>query len=571
VSRPTLALLVAFSVLVPAPAQAAEGGAELIVRFRPGVESGERLEARRAAGAAFEERLPLAGAQVVSTEPGRSLAAVESELEADPSVLYAEPNLPRSAFRTPQADPAFVDQWALDNRGQVVDGRAGSVDADVDAPEAWDVTTGSPAVAVAVMDSGVELEHPDLAPGLWSNAAEAAGRVGVDDDRNGFVDDVRGWDFVDGDGIPEDLFGHGTHVSGIVGARIDDGHGIVGVAPGSRLLPIRTLDGRGIGRVDDAVRAYAYAARAGVRVLNASLGGPGGSTAERDAIREAGILVVAAAGNGGSDFIGDDLDRSRRNYPCAYDLENVICVAASDAHDALAPFTDYGAQTVDLAAPGTRIVSTFRAPQSYHLADGSSMAAPHVAGAAALLWAKNPGASVAQVRAALLAGVDRVPALAGRVITGGRLNARSSLDLLAPQPTSAPPPASAPAPLVVASGDLRAPRLALGAARSARLGLALRRGLSVRVRCSEACSARVRLVADARTARRLRLGRRAVTLARASVRLRRGGTRRVVVRPGRSARRALARMRRTSLLVLVTARDAAGNRTGARRVVTLRR
>ena len=563
--RPALALLALLLVLVPAPARAAEPETELIVRFRAGVEPAQRLEARQEAGVAFEERLPLTGSQVVSAEPGRSLEAVEAELERDPSVLYAEPNLLRSAFRAPQRDPGWADQWALDNRGQVVGGVAGASDADIDATDAWEVTTGSAGVAVAVMDSGAELEHPDLAPGLWTNAVEAAGRAGVDDDRNGFVDDLRGWDFVDDDGVPRDYFGHGTHVAGIIGARMDDGYGIVGVAPDTAVLPVRTLDARGVGAVSDAIKAYAFAARSGARVLNASLGGPASSTEERRAIRGAGILVVAAAGNSGS-----NLDGPSANYPCAYELENVICVAASDALDGLAPFSDYGDDTVDLAAPGARILSTFRAPELYRVADGSSMAAPHVAGVAALLWAKNPAASVADVRAALLAGVDRVPGLADVVVTGGRLNARRALDLLPPAPLPPPAPAAASTPVRTAAGD-RAPRLALGTLRSARLGVALRRGLSVRVRCSKACTARVRLVADARTARRLRLGRRAMTLDRASARLRRGGARTVVVRPGRTARRALARTRRASLLVIVTATDAAGNRTRARRIVTLRR
>ena len=564
-----LAALLALVVPGTAHAQGPTEPEELLVRFRAGVESADRLETRRAAGADYVERLPLGGVQLVTVEEGRSARDVEAELERDPDVLYAEPNVRRSAFRVP-TDPMWDALWALDNRGQTVAGRAGSLDADVDAPEAWDVTLGSPGVLVAIMDSGVDLDHPELAPGLWTNGVEAAGRSRTDDDRNGYTDDVRGWDFVEGDGTPQDEFGHGTHVAGTIGARIDDGRGVVGVAPLTTILPVRTLDGSGAGEVDDAIRSYAYAARAGAKVLNASLGGVRGSSAERDALRASGLLVVAAAGNGGVDFRGDDLDRGP-NFPCAYEVDNVVCVAASDQRDVLAPFSDYGARTVDLAAPGTGIQSTYP-PGAYRVADGSSMAAPHVAGAAALLWAKNPALTVVQARAALLGGVDRVAGLSARVVTGGRLNARTSLDLVPPLAPAPPPPAAPSAPgSISASSRTLSARVALRVGRGLRIGQVIREGLRVRVRCSKGCRTSLSLVVDARTARALGLGRRAAVLGRGSLRLRRAGTRVAVVRLSRAGRRALRRMRRVTVSVRATTLDRAGHRSLARAVVTLRR
>jgi subtilisin family serine protease len=572
VRRPALVAVLLLALLGPGadPAQAAAEPDELLVRFRSGVEAAERSETRQVAGAGFVERLPLGGAQLVAVEPGRSVSAVEAALERDPDVLYAEPNAPRTAYRVP-TDPAWSTLWGLDNRGQVVAARAGTPDADIDAPEAWDVTLGSPAVTVAIMDSGMELSHPELAPGLWTNAVEAAGRPRADDDRNGYTDDIRGWDFVEDDGMPQDLFGHGTHVAGIIGARIDDGRGVVGVAPLTTLLPIRTLDRYGVGEVDDAIRSYAYAARAGAKVLNASLGGTRGSLTERDALRASGLLVVAASGNGGPDFRGDDLDRYP-NFPCAYELENVVCVAATDSQDALAPFSDFGARTVDIAAPGTSVQSTFRSPEWYRFADGSSMAAPHMSGAAALLWAKNPTLTVGSVRAALLAGGDRVPGLAGRVVTGARLNARTALDLVPALPPPPPPPAAAapPGSLSAASRDV-APRVRLRLGRGLRIGRVLREGLRVRVRCSEACRSSLRLVADARTARALNLGRRPVVLGRRAVLLRRAGVRTVVVVVSRTARRALRRVPRVSLSMRATTVDRTGHRSRTSAVVSLRR
>ncbi|MBA3306642.1 MAG: S8 family serine peptidase [Thermoleophilaceae bacterium] len=436
-------------------APAAEPATDVIVRFRASADAGERAEARAGADTAFEESLPVPGLQLVDPKPGVSVRAAVAGLERSPDVLYAEPDASRRALGIPN-DPLFSYEWGLHNTGQTVGGTASAPDADVDAPEAWELTTGSPEVAVAVVDSGVDLGHPDLSPNRWRNPGESGGGRefnGADDDANGLVDDVSGWDFADADNDPNDANGHGTHVAGTIGARGADGEGVAGVAYNTRLVALRMLGSDGSGSVSDAIRAYAYADQKGIRILNASLGGPSGSRAERDAIAAASnTLFVVAAGNDGAD------NDAVATYPCNHELANVVCVAATDQSDALAGFSNYGARNVDLAAPGVNIASTWLAG-GWVLLDGTSMAAPHVAGAAALIWSSRPGASVADVRAALLGSVDPVPSLAGRTVSGGRLNALRGITsgqtgtVAAPgataesdAPAATPAPSTAPAP-----------------------------------------------------------------------------------------------------------------------------
>ncbi|HEV2873728.1 MAG TPA: S8 family peptidase, partial [Thermoleophilaceae bacterium] len=412
-------------------AAAAAAPDELIVRFEPGVSVAERAAIRDEAQTDLERTLPVPGMNLLGLEAGQSLRAAELALERQPGVLYAEPNAVRRASLRPD-DLHYSLLWGMENTGQGIRGVAGSADADTDAGDAWDTGIGG-GVAVAVIDSGVDRDHPDLAPNAWRNPGESgSGREsnGLDDDLNGRVDDWRGWDFVAGDGDPADENGHGTHVAGTIAARRGNGIGVAGMADGSRLMALRVLDAEGSGSVASVILAYAYAARAGAKVVNLSLGSSVSSRAESDAIEALpDMLFVAAAGNGGEDGIGDDNDLDPE-YPCAYPLPNVLCVAASDNRDRLAPFSNFGDLAVDLAAPGVDIVSTVPGG-GYGWASGTSMATPHVSGAAALLWAASPGAPASQIKSALLAGVDPVTAFAGRTVTGGRLNVLSSLRVVA--------------------------------------------------------------------------------------------------------------------------------------------
>jgi thermitase len=573
-----LTVAVAWSAAGTAVAVASDADG-LIVRFEPGVSAAERAAIRDEAGTNLARTLPVHGMQLLDSEPGQGAAAAERALERQDGVLYAEPNAIRRASLRPN-DLHYSLLWAMENTGQSIRGSAGSADADTDAGDAWDAGIGG-GVTVAVIDSGVDPAHPDLAANAWRNPGESGlGRElnGLDDDHNGRVDDWRGWDFVAGDNNPADENGHGTHVAGTIAALRGNGIGVAGVADGSRLMALRVLNAQGTGSVAGVILAYAYAAQAGAKVVNLSLGSSVSSQAEYDAIAASPeMLFVAAAGNGGDDEIGDDNDLYPE-YPCAYPLPNVVCVAASDNRDRLAPFSNHGDLAVDLAAPGVDILSTVPGG-GYGWASGTSMSTPHVSGAAALLWAASPGASVSQIKSALLDGVDPVAAFAGRTVTGGRLNVLSSLRLVAdvtltpaapePAPTPAPaPPATAPAPepdeleterrpgqpkrLV---GDAAAPRLSVRAARRQRIGRLLRRGLAVTVRCSEACSAGIRLSAGRG------IGGSARTRA-----LQAGVTKRFVVRvsrPGR-ARLSAARTRRAKLVVRAT------DRWGNRRTHTVR-
>ena len=225
--RQLLALLACLvSLAAPAAAAAAEG--DVLVRYRAGTDAGERADARAAADVRREEGLPLARTEVVDPEAGVSTARAVAALEREDDVLYAEPDGQRYALATPD-DRFFRAQWGLENTGQSAGGAAGTPDADIDATDAWNAVTGSRDVLVAVVDTGIDADHPDLAPNLFVNPGEVAAN-GVDDDRNGQVDDVSGYDFAGGDANPDDTNGHGTHVAGTVAARGNDATGVTGVA-----------------------------------------------------------------------------------------------------------------------------------------------------------------------------------------------------------------------------------------------------------------------------------------------------------------------------------------------------
>jgi thermitase len=302
--------------------------------------------------------------ELVRTAPGQTVSDAIAALEADPRVAWAEPNYIRAPALTPN-DTSLGLQWALENTGQTVDGATGLVDADIDAPAAWDVTTGSPSVVVAVLDTGTVLVHPDLAGGLWKNPGEVAD--GQDNDGNDIIDDIHGADFTGAlpDGDPTDALAgssgsHGTHVAGSIVGTAANGMGTSGVAPGARVMPLRFMGPPGApgSTVADEIEAIAYARAKGAQIVNGSYGSTGISLAERQAIAETpGALFVFAAGNGGPDVIGDDVDSDPSAfYPCAYDLPNIICVGASNESDQPTPFSNYGATRVDLVAPGTRVL-----------------------------------------------------------------------------------------------------------------------------------------------------------------------------------------------------------------------
>jgi subtilisin family serine protease len=424
-SVPPAAALAAMlaALLVAGPASSAQphrpARAEILVGFEPGVAASAQRDLVTRLGAVAEERFrPIR--VLLASVPADGRDRVIAALERDPRVRYAEPNV---RFHVDQLanDPSFTQLWGLDNAGQAVNGLAGRVDADIDAPEAWEITTGSPEVTVGVIDTGVDYTHPDLAANIWINPGEdCAGcrNDRVDNDGNGFVDDWHGWDFMNNDNDPYDDNGHGTHVAGTIGAVGDNERGVAGVNWNVNLMPLKFIGANGSGDASDAVRAVLYASAMGAEVTNNSWGGDGYSQALADAIADAdahGSLFVAAAGNS---FTNTD---ASPNYPSGYDLPNVLAVAATDQNDARAWFSNYGRRSVDLGAPGTNILST-RPGGSYQFLDGTSMAAPHVAGAAALVRAASPSASDVGVKALLFRTVDANTSLASKTTTGGRLN-----------------------------------------------------------------------------------------------------------------------------------------------------
>ncbi len=340
-------------------------------------------------------------------------------LRQDPNVAYAEPDYRVRAIGIPN-DPLFALQYALHNTGQT----GGTPDADIDAVEGWDMFTGENSdVIIGIIDTGIDYLHPDLAGNIWTNAGEIPGN-GIDDDNNGFADDVYGWDFAYDDSDPMDVYGHGTHCSGIAAGRGNDGVGVCGVSWGARLMAVKFLDDGGSGWTSDAIDAVAYATAMGATITSNSWGGGGYDQSLYDVIA-AGGLFVAAAGNNGSN--ADQYPM----YPAAYDLDNIISVAATDHNDALASFSNWGPSSVDIGAPGVDILSCL--PGNQHEAkSGTSMAAPHVSGCAALLLAYNPLATVAELKEAILKGVDVIPALEDRCVSGGRLNIVKALESITP-------------------------------------------------------------------------------------------------------------------------------------------
>jgi subtilisin family serine protease len=396
---------------------------QLIVGFAPEATDWQEKRAVEKARGEVEDRIDSVDATVVTVDPGKTDDASQRLLR-NPVVEYVEPNYVLRANRIPN-DRAFVDQWGLRNLGHF-DGKAG---ADISATLAWDATTSSNAV-VAVVDTGVSYKHPDLITNTWKNPGDTVN--GLDDDSDGFTDDVFGADFFSNDSNPDDDGGHGTHVAGIIGAQGNNALGVTGVNWDVNVMSLKFLDENGEGNTADAANAIDYAVDHGARVVNASWGGPSFSQSLYGAIRRAGergTLVVAAAGNDG---VNAD---TRPDYPAAFDLPNIISVAATDRADRLLDFSNYGAKSVDLAAPGddiTSTVPTITDPTGYAAFSGTSMAAPFVSGAAALYLSKYPAAGVDQIKAALLGTADKLPTLLGKTVSGGRLNIARALGASAP-------------------------------------------------------------------------------------------------------------------------------------------
>lgn len=311
-------------------------------------------------------------------------------------------------------DPEYGRLWAHREPTGAIGG--------MDSTHAWSMTTGDPEIVVGVIDTGVDINHPDLINNIWHNLGETPNN-GIDDDGNGFIDDVTGWDFYDEDNDVSDTDGHGTHVAGIIAAAGNNATGVTGVAWNALIMPLKHQNDMGVGFTSDAVEALDYATDAGVRITNNSWGHGNSNLSLQSAIqraRDAGSLFVAGAGNDSED------NDSFHHYPSGYDIENIISVAATEFNDTLAFFSNYGESTVDLGAPGVDIYST-EPGGIYGYREGTSMSTPHVSGTAALLLALDQNATYSDLINRLKTSVDPIASLSGKVASGGRLNAARAL------------------------------------------------------------------------------------------------------------------------------------------------
>ncbi|MFN8944477.1 MAG: S8 family serine peptidase [Pseudobdellovibrionaceae bacterium] len=381
----------------------------------------------------------LIGSHVKSTIPFLNIAVVSRPsfelqqtsvdlLKENPLVLRVTPNFVYRANKLPN-DVLFEKLWGLKNTGQTDTKQTGTAGIDIGAEQAWDLTTGSKDIIVAVIDTGINYNHPDLAPNMWTNSAEKNGAVGVDDDGNGFVDDIHGYNFVSNNGNPLDDQGHGSHCAGTIGGRGNDGEGVAGVTWESQLMAVKFLGADGSGTLENAVKSIAYATQMGAKILSNSWGGGGFSQELKDVIEasnQAGTIFVAAAGNSSSN------NDSAPGYPASYDVANIISVAAIDNRGALASFSSYGKKKVHVGAPGVNVLSVTM--KGFEAWSGTSMATPHVSGIAALLWSFDNQLTNTEIKNRLISTAVPLASLRNKVASGGLAHAWTALNNILPPP-----------------------------------------------------------------------------------------------------------------------------------------
>jgi thermitase len=408
---------------------------EYVVRLKPNmIMTMSKQTLSSALGAYIESTIPTQNIVVVKKPVFESMASSLQTLKANPLVEVAEPNLIYRANRLPN-DPLLGSLWGMKNVGQKDPAnKVGVAGVDIGAEQAWDITTGSEEMVVAVIDTGIDYNHPDLKDNLWVNEAEANGQAGVDDDKNGVIDDIHGYNAITGSGNATDDQGHGSHCAGTIGAKGDNGVGVVGVNWNVKLMAVKFLSASGSGSLADAVKAIDYANRMGAKVLSNSWGGGGFSQTLLDVIKqshEKGAVFIAAAGNDNNN------NDSRPSYPATYAVPNMISVAAIDNQGARASFSSYGKKTVHIGAPGVNVNSTTGG--AYDDFSGTSMATPHVAGVVALLWGHEPQLTNLEVRERILKTARPIASMKNKTSTGAMVNAYTALMNITPAPDANDP------------------------------------------------------------------------------------------------------------------------------------
>ena len=398
----------------PAPAAPPAASGRLLVGFEKGVAEDRQARILAALDGRIAQRFKAVRSGrlvVVRPRAGRVTKVLLRRLKVHPDVAYAEPDFTQfaSVDKTPD-DPFYARDWA------VVDGPD---DHDIDAPTAWGTRTGC--AKVGILDTGIDTDHPDLKQNLLKSGDKP--NNGKDDDKNGYVDDTYGYNAIAGKGSGEDDDGHGSHVAGIIAGHGNNGVGVAGVCWSAQLVPVKFMNSTGKGSTSDAIEGIEYAVKKGLKIVNCSFGSSAKSSALKDAVdhaKDKGVLLVVAAGND-----GENIDKTP-TYPASYGESNILAVAATTSTDELASFSNFGSTSVDVAAPGDTIYSTYLGG-GYRYLSGTSMASPYVAGVAALLRKQEPDATYGNLRYAIRHKVDKPPALSGKVVYDGRLNAEKAL------------------------------------------------------------------------------------------------------------------------------------------------
>ena len=425
---------------------------EVIVKFKSG--HSKSFLANKSAEFYDSRLMQLSAGEfgVLKVKNKSSIESIIRVLSDEPAIEYAEPNylyrainqrLDISDILAGTSDPKYSKLWGLKNTGrnepQSSGGNSSSTgiaDADINAERAWSLSKGDKNIVIAVIDTGVDYEHEDLSNNIWVNQVELNGAPGVDDDGNGYIDDIHGYDFANKDGDPMDGNGHGTHVAGTIAAEHNNGVGIAGVMAQASIMGIKFLSDQGSGSSADAIAAIDYATKMNVDIMSNSWGGGGFSQALEDAIAAAsakGIIFTAAAGNSSTD------NNNIPHYPSNYDIDNVISVAAHNYSDELASFSCYGSNTVHVAAPGRNILST-TPKNTYDVYSGTSMATPHVTGVVGLYLAYNGKTDPARLRKELMDSSIYARSYGRRLISGGRVDAYNFLNGIAQARPAKPDP-----------------------------------------------------------------------------------------------------------------------------------